>query len=39
MNVRPTTMIDEMVAFLKNEFAINVMDDAFGDADGDDLPF
>ena len=26
MNVRPTTMIDEMVAFLKNEFAINVMD-------------
>ena len=26
MNVRPTTMIDEMVAFLKNEFAINVME-------------
>ena len=26
MNVRPTTMIDEMVAFLKNEFAVDVMD-------------
>ena len=26
MNVRPTTMIDEMVAFLKKEFAVNVMD-------------
>jgi hypothetical protein len=26
MNVRPTTMIDEMVAFLKNEFAVDVME-------------
>ena len=26
MNVRPTTMIDEMVAFLKKEFAVNVME-------------
>ena len=26
MNVRPTTMIDEMVASLKKEFAVDVMD-------------